>query len=162
MNIEQHSLNFFILFKNALFYFFKDFYTTTFGLLLTFIGYLLPIKNIVHLLVLFFIMDVIFGYWSARVVKKERFSVKIIWQHTIPRLAISIIIITCAFLFDKEYHQDIVYTHKIIGWFISGILLTSIIDNAYKITKWSAFPQIGKLIKDTTKEKTNLDIDTDN
>ncbi len=162
MNIIPHQPDLLITLKNALLYFFRDIYTTIFGLLCTFIGYLLPIRNIIHLLIVFFILDVIFGYIAARVVKKQRFSVKIIWEHTMPRMAISIILITCAFLWDKEYHLDIVHTHKIIGWFISGVLLVSIIDNAYKITKWSAFPQLGKLIKDTTKEKTNLDIDTNN
>lgn len=151
-----------ILIKNAISYFFKDTFTTIIGIFTTFIGYLFPIKNIIHLLIIFFIFDVVFGYWAARVIKKERFSVKLIWEHTMPRMAISIIIIICTFMWDKEYHQDVLYTHKIVGWFVSGVLLVSIIDNAYKITKWRAFPQIGKLISTVTKEKTNLDVNDNN
>lgn len=159
MPTSQHQENLFIIIKNALIYFFRDIYISLVGIFASCIGYLLPIKSIVSLLILFFILDVFFGYWSAKVVKKEKFSVKIIWEHTIPRMLISLILITCAFMWDKEYHQDFVSTHKIIGWFISGVLLASIVDNGYKITKWNAFPQIATLIKTKTKEHTNLDID---
>jgi len=161
MNTPQSPDSLYIIIKNALLYYVKDAYVGTIGLTTTFIGYLLPLRNIVHLMIAFFILDVLFGYWSAKIVKKQRFSVKIIWEHTIPRMVIAIILVICTFMWDKEYHQDYVSTHKIVGWFISGVLLASIVDNAYKITKWNAFPQISKLIKDKTKEKTNLDIETD-
>jgi len=161
MNNTPHSENLLILIKNALIYFFKDIYISTIGIITSFIAYVLPIKGSVNLLILFFILDVIFGYWSARVVKKEKFSAKIVWGHTMPRLLISLILVTLAFMWDKEYHYEVVSTYKIIGWFISGVLLASIFDNAYKITKWKAFPQLSQLIKDKTIENTNLNIDID-
>jgi len=156
-----HQESLLLLIKNALLYFVKDIYLCTVGISTTFIGYLFPIRNIVHLMIGFFILDVLFGYWSARVVKKQKFSVKIIWEHTVPRMTIAIVLIICTFMWDKEYHQDYISTHKIVGWFISGVLLASIIDNGYKITKWNAFPQLSKLIKEKTKEKTGLDIESD-
>jgi phage-related holin len=128
------------------------------GLIASILGYFFPIKDIAHLLVLFFILDVIFGYLAARKLRKERFSVKIIWNHTMPRMMISIVLILGAYMWDKTFQQNIVCTYKVIGWFISGVLLYSIAENGYHITKWSVFPNIGNLFKDKIKESTGLDI----
>lgn len=143
--------------SRALRYLVQDAYAVLVGTMVSFFGYLIPVKNIVHLLVAFFIADVIFGYWAARKIRNERFSVKIIWEHTIPRMLISIVLITGAFMWDKVYEQELVSTYKIIGWFISGVLLYSIAENGYQITKWSIFPKIGSLINDSVKSKTGLD-----
>lgn len=156
-NIPHHE-SFFALTGKALHYFFKDFYTVIIGGLTSFIGYLLPIKDIVHLLVLFFIADVVFGYWAARNIRKERFSVKIIWEHTMPRMLVSIVLVTGTFMWDRVYEQDLVSTHKIIGWFVSGVLLFSIAQNGYKITKWSVFSKLGGMIGDKLKDDTGFDI----
>jgi len=157
----MHQESFFTLIGRALRYLFQDAYAMLVGAILGYIGQLLPIKNIVHLLIIFFIADVLFGFWAARKIRKERFSVKIIWQHTIPRMLISIVLITGAFMWDQVYEQELVATYKVIGWFISGVLLYSIAENGYQITKWSIFPKIGSLINDNVKTKTGLDINDD-
>ena len=120
------------------------------GLITSILGYFLPIKNIVYILVLFFIMDVVFGYWNARKSRHERFQVSIIWNHTIPRMLLSIVLILGAYMWDTTYNQTAVCTYKIIGWFISGMLLYSIADNGYKITKWGPFKHIQKQIEKET------------
>lgn len=145
----------------ALRYLFHDTYSILVGMTFSFFGYLVPIKNIVHLLIIFFIADVFFGYWAARKIRKEKFSVRIIWEHTIPRMLISIFLITGAFMWDKVYEQELVATYKVIGWFISGVLLYSIADNGYQITKWSIFPKIGSLLNDNIKSRTGFDANDD-
>lgn len=145
-------------FAKALRHMLHDTYAVFTGTAASFIGYLLPIRNIVHLLIIFFIADVVFGYWAARKIRNERFSVKIIWEHTIPRMLVSIVLITGAFMWDEVYKQDFVSTYKVIGWFISGVLLYSIADNGYQITKWSIFPKIGNLINDSVKSKTGMEV----
>ncbi|HZK92853.1 MAG TPA: hypothetical protein VFC67_01495, partial [Prolixibacteraceae bacterium] len=62
-----------------------------FALIMTVLGYFTPVKNIVHLLLFFFLLDVIFGYLAAKKLRNETFNVKIIWNHTIPRMVISIV-----------------------------------------------------------------------
>ena len=136
-----------------------DVYAMSAGAIVSFFGYLLPIRNIVHLLLLFFIVDVIIGYWAAKKIRGERFSVKIIWEHTIPRMLISIVLITGAFMWDEVYKQEFVSTYKVIGWFISGVLLYSISENGYKITKWSIFPRLGGMLSDKVKESTGISIE---
>lgn len=123
------------------------------GALTSVAGYFLPVRDIVHLLILFFILDVALGYWAARKLRKEKFSVKIIWATTIPRMLISIILIISAYMWDTTYRQDYVSTYKIIGWFISGVLIYSIAKNGYLITKWSVFRSIGSIFKDKLKDK---------
>ena len=128
------------------------------GVLTSIIGYFIPVRDIVHVLLIFFLLDVIFGYWAARRLRKERFSVKIIWNHTIPRMLISIVLIIGAFMWDNTYNMDMISTYKLIGWFISGVILYSIAENGYKITKWSVFPKIGNLLNKGVKEKTGMDV----
>lgn len=131
------------------------------GFFMAALGYFIPIKNIVVLLVVFFLFDVVFGFWAAKKVRKERFSMKIIWKTTMPRMLISIALIILAFSWDKEYEQDFVATYKVIGWFISGVLLANIVQNGYYITKWDVLLGLGNLLKKRIKEKMGLDNEPD-
>lgn len=117
------------------------------GLIASILGYFLPVKDIVHLIVIFFIVDVAFGYWAARKTRGEKFSTKIIWKTTIPRMVLSLVAILGAYAWDTVFSQEVVSTYKIIGWFIAGILLFSILKNGYKITKWEAIPGISDILK---------------
>jgi hypothetical protein len=137
--------------------FINNSYAFLVGIGTSIIGYFLPVRDIVHLLILFFILDVIFGYWAAKKLRGERFSVKIIWRYTMPRMLISLVLILGAFMWDTVYCQEFISTYKIIGWFISGVLLYSIAQNGYKITKWSIFPKIGTLFSDKTGVNLNND-----
>lgn len=131
------------------------------GFITSIIGYFLPVKDIAHLLILFFMLDVLFGYWAAKKLRNERFSVKIIWTHTIPRMLVSVVLILGAYLWDTVYAQEFVSTYKLIGWFISGVLLFSIVQNGYHITKWNMFPMLGKMIKNKIENQTGVEIPED-
>ncbi len=117
------------------------------GLIASIIGYFLPVKDILHLIVIFFILDVIFGYWAAKRVRGERFSAKIIWQTTIPRMVLSFVLILGAYAWDETFYQTYISTYKIIGWFIAGILLFSILQNGYLITRWNPLLKLQDILK---------------
>lgn len=127
--------------------FFSQLWSFITGVIMSVIGYFLPVKDIVHLILLFFILDVIFGYWAARRTRGENFSAKIIWNTTIPRMVLSLVLILGAFMWDTTFGQDYIATYKIVGWFIAGILLFSIGQNGYQITRWRAFRHIGDAIE---------------
>lgn len=146
---------------SALAHFVNNAYGLLFGLLTSVIGYFLPVKDIVNLLLLLFFLDVGFGYWAAHKLKGEKFSVKIIWSHTIPRMLVSIVLIAGAYMWDNTYSQEFLSTYKLIGWFLSGVLLYSIAQNGYKITSWKAFPDMANLIGDKVREKTGHEIPSD-
>jgi len=127
-------------------------YTCLTGLFLSIIGYFIPVKNIVHIVLLFFLLDVIFGFWAAKKLRKERFQVSIIWGHTMPRMLISIILILATYMWDNVFQQDYVSSYKFVGWFISGVLLFSIAKNGFQITKWGVFNSIGNIVKKKVEE----------
>lgn len=128
------------------------------GMLGVVIGYFLPIKDMVNFIVLLFIVDVALGYWTARKLRGEKFSVGIIWKTTVPRMALSILIVVLAYTWDTTFQQNYLETYNVTGWFISGILIFSIVKNAFKITNWQGFNQISELFSSRIKEKTGVDI----
>lgn len=128
------------------------------GMIGAILGYFLPIKDLVHLVILFFVLDMMFGYWAARKLRGEKFSTKIVWKTTIPRMLISIVLIIMAYLWDTTCQQIYLPTYNLISWFISGILIFSIAKNGYKITKWEAFPMIGNLFQKRIEKETGADI----
>lgn len=129
-----------------------------FGVLMTVFGYFIPVKNIVHLILFFFFLDVIFGYWAARKLRNENFQVKIIWNHTIPRMLISIVVILAAYMWDTTFGQEFVSSYKIIGWFIAGVLLYSIAENGYSITSWSVFGRLKNALSKNIENETGINI----
>ena len=140
----------------------KTIYSFIIGALTAIFGYFSPIKDIVNLLLLFFILDVLIGFWASRKLYGERFMVSIVWKHTVPRMILSLILIIGAYMWGSTYQQEYVSTYKIIGWFISGLLLYSIAENAYCITRWTMFKKIGKAIKDQVVDKAESKFDNQN
>lgn len=133
------------------------------GLLGTVVGYFLPIRDVVHLLILLFITDVFFGYLVDKRQNNARFKVAVIWNHTIPRMLISIILVIATFMWDLTYKQELVSTYNVVGWFISGVLIFSIAENAFILTKWKTFLKIRNMIRKRTDDEMGEDnpIDAD-
>lgn len=134
-------------------------YAVISGFICATLGYFLPVSNIVGLLLGFFILDIGFGFWAAHKEKNESFSVKIIWEKTVPRMLISVVLILGAFMWDNVYSQDLVATYKVIGWFISGLLLHSIAENGFIITQWSVFKKVSFIFSDKVKKETGIDLE---
>ena len=139
--------------------YFINLYSALTGLAMSVLGYFLPIKDILHLMVLLFIADILLGVWRSKKIDKRRFSTKIIWETTVPRMLISIILVIMAFMWDTTYSMEFIQLHKLVGWFISGVLMYSIADNGYKVTKWGVFMQIGKLLKKKIESETGQELD---
>lgn len=124
-------------------------------------SYFFPIKDIVHLMLLFFILDVLVGYWAARKHSKgkAKFNPKFVWQKTVPRMVLSTILVMMLFLWDDVSQQSYVATYNMVGWFINGLLIVSIMENAYYITDWKVFNLVRGLIRDKLEKETNQTID---
>lgn len=116
------------------------------GIFTALLGYFSPVRDIVHLLIFLFIMDILFGFWASHKTDGARFDVKIVWKHTMPRLLISIVLILGAYMWDEVYGQVLLNTYKVVGWFISGLLLYSIAENGYYITRWTIFKKLGGIV----------------
>lgn len=159
----ENEMNIISTFTKSIIEFFGNVNAVCAGIFSSIIGYFVPVRDIVHVLLLFFLFDMIFGYLAARKGKKrggkecKRFSVKIIWNTTIPRALISIILVMAAYMWDSTYNQDVVNTYKAIGWFISGVLIFSIAENGFIITKWGVFLKVREFIRNKIKSETEQD-----
>ncbi len=128
------------------------------GLFTACIGYFMPVFDVMLLLIFLFAIDVVFGYWAAKKLRGEKFSKTIIWKTTMPRMLVSVVLILCFFMWDMTYKQDFVATYRVAGWFISGIIIYSIAQNGYSVTKWEGFPLLGMFLKKKIQDNTGIDI----
>jgi hypothetical protein len=133
----------------------EDVFALILSIIITVIGLLTPIKNIVNLLLLLFFIDVVFGYLAAHKLRGECFKVSIIWKKTMPKMLVATALIVLTYLWDITYGQDFVSSYKLIGWFISGLLIVSIAENGWKITQWRPFLSISSIIKGKIETTTN-------
>ena len=140
--------------------FFLDFWGLLAGLLMSILGYFLPIRDLVHLVTLFFIVEMFSGYFAAKIKNHYvKFSLTIVYTKTIPRLFISIVILILSFLWDTVTEQKWLPTYNILGWFFCGVLLLKITRHGYIITKWAGFLYASKIIDHKINDKSNeLDI----
>ncbi len=127
------------------------------GFLVYAVSYFIPIKDMIFLVTALFIADVLIGSWKSIKIDKMKFEPKIVWDKTMPRWLFSVIILSFLFASDKVHHQDYIKTYYAGGYFISGAIMLSIIDNMIEITQWGVFKGlkniIGKNVEKQTGEK---------
>ena len=131
------------------------------GALFSIFGFFEPVKDIVHLLIAFFIIDMLAGFWANKVVKQEKFKMSKIWATTFPRMLISLVLIMMTFWWDNVFGQTSVKTYWFIGYFISGVLLANILQNSYRATRWGILLNLAEFIKGIFKDK-GVDINETN
>ncbi len=131
------------------------------GIIMIILGYLLPIKDLIHFITLLFILDVVIGYWWARKRERAKFKTKIIWNKTMPRWLFSVIILGLLYYWDKVHHQDWVSSYYVGGYFLSGTIIASIVDNALKITGWGVFKGLKHIITSNVEKNTGEKIQED-
>ena len=64
-------------------------YAVVIGIISAIAGYFLPVKDTVHIIFLFFVLDVIFGFLAAK--KKNpntKFRAAVIWKKTVPKMLV--------------------------------------------------------------------------
>lgn len=125
----------------------------------TTLGYFDPIKDIVHLILAFFIIDVIYGWRADKKLNGAKFKTSIVWETTIPRMIATVIIMICTFLLDEVTGQEFIRIYSVAGYFIAGLILISIMKNMYIVTKWEAIPLIGKFVKNKIENQTGEKIE---
>jgi phage-related holin len=130
------------------------------GLMSSLLGYLLPIRDPVNLLLIFFVVDAIVGYLKNRKLHKQPFSKRKIFETTVPRMMAVVMFMILLFALDTEFHQDTVQTYMVVGYFIGGVLLFNVGKNLYEITRWRAFLNIANMVHKNVQDKTGEDIDS--
>ena len=129
-------------------------YAVLIGVISAVAGYFLPVKDTVHIIFVFFIFDVIFGYWAAR--KKDpktRFKAKIIWQKTVPKMLVAFLLVITAHMLDFITPAGIITIRESVGWFVAGLVLSSVWQNMMIVTEWVSIKDLIKLLTDKIKLK---------
>lgn len=129
------------------------------------IGYYSPVKGIAHMLTIFFMIDIIFGYWKSKKADRKKpkekrigFSTRIIWENTVPRMVVTMVLLLSTFSLDEITGQDFVSIYRIVGWFIGALLIFSICKNSYYITNWKVLLVFARLAQRKVKNETGIDI----
>lgn len=127
-------------------------------LLACFIGYFSGMKDVAHMVLLFFFVDVIYGWLAAKKLRGESFRPAIVWKKTMPRVLLSLVLIILAYIIDKESGQAWINTSAILSFGISGLLFLSIAKNGYIVTKWRSIPILEKWVEDKIEKETGIHI----
>ncbi len=123
-----------------------------------FVGYFSPMKSVVHMVLVFFLVDVIYGWLAAKKLRGESFKPAIVWKKTMPRVLLSLVLLILAYIIDKETKQALINTTSVLGWGISALLFLSIAKNGYIVTKWKSIPILEKWVEDKIEKETGIKI----
>lgn len=153
--------NFFINIQQVIAETVNSAYVLIIGLMTSLVGYFLPVKETVHILLVFFFLDIIFGYWAARKKGsidnvKVKFSPKVIWEKTIPKMLVSFLMILTAHMLDAISPIGILTIRESVGWFISGIVLASVWQNFFIVTSWNVVEQLKDVLLNKLRRETGI------
>lgn len=130
------------------------------GLICGMFVYFMPIRNILILMFAFIIFDMITGLAAARKRGEAIQSCKL-WN-TIYKTLISTTLVLLLYSVDREFSlTGIISVHKIMGLFVCGFELWSILENAIQITNNSIFKALKKFMRDKVEEETGVDLNND-
>jgi len=109
------------------------------------ISYFSPVKEIVHVLLIFILIDFISGVWAARKRKETLESRK--FRKTLTKFLWYTIALILSFMMEKTFNLSWSNLSGIIGGFICFIELKSIFENITHITGEPVFMKILGLIR---------------
>lgn len=122
------------------------------GAILSFLAHLAPLYETFITLFVFFCFDVFFGFLVAKKKRNERFSSKIVWSKTVPKMAIITLIIVLVFQLDSLAPTDFMKLTSLISWGLSGLILHSILQNILKLTDYKEVKEINDILTKKMKE----------
>lgn len=128
------------------------------ALFFAFIGYFSPVSHVVHVVIIFFVIDIIYGWRADVKLNNAKFQPSIVWKKTMPRMVLSIVLLLSAFMIDVEAGQEWIDSYKVIGWIICGLLFMSILKNGMIVTRWGTIAFISRWTRKKVKDVTGITI----
>lgn len=129
------------------------------GVFLSIAHYFAPVADTIHVLLVFFIGDILFGFLASKKLRGESFNPKKVWEKTIPKMLVSFFIIISAHMLDSISPIGFLTIRESVGWILSGLVLHSVWKNAFIVTKWTALRHIGEFLSDSLKDRFKVDVD---
>ncbi|HZK26029.1 MAG TPA: phage holin family protein, partial [Thermoclostridium sp.] len=128
------------------------------GVFLSIINYFAPIADTIHVLLVFFVGDILFGFLASKKLRGESFNPRKVWEKTIPKMLVSFFIIISAHMLDSISPLGFLTIRESVGWILSGLVLHSVWKNAFIVTKWTALKHIGAFLSDSLKDRFKIDV----
>lgn len=129
------------------------------GVFLNIAHYFAPVADTIHVLLVFFIADILFGFLASKKLRGESFNPRKVWEKTIPKMLVSFFIIISAHMLDSISPIGFLTIRESVGWILSGLVLHSVWKNAFIVTKWTALRHIGEFLSDSLKDRFKVDVD---
>jgi len=109
------------------------------------ISYFAPVKDIVHVLLIFIAIDFLSGLWAARKRGEKLESRK--FRKTLTKFLWYTVALILSFMMEKTFHLSWSNLSGIVGGFICFIELKSIFENITHITGEPVFLKVFHLIR---------------
>lgn len=134
----------------------EHYWNIVFGLLISIINYFTEIKGSVNVMLFVFLIDLVLGIWASTKLDKKRFSTQKFFI-AIVRALVSVVFIAVLFSMGKEMHigSDL---YNYAAWLVTGFILFSAAENAYRLTGGKYFLVLKKLLAKKIEENTGVDI----
>lgn len=129
------------------------------GVFLSIAHYFAPVADTIHVLLVFFVGDILFGFLASKKLRGESFNPRKVWEKTIPKMLVSFFIIISAHMLDSISPIGFLTIRESVGWILSGLVLHSVWKNAFVVTKWTALRHIGAFLSDSLKDRFKVDVD---
>lgn len=129
------------------------------GVFLNIAHYFAPVADTIHVLLVFFIADILFGFLASKKLRGESFNPRKVWEKTIPKMLVSFFVIISAHMLDSISPLGFLTIRESVGWILSGLVLHSVWKNAFIVTKWTALRHIGEFLSDSLKDRFKVDVD---
>ena len=147
-----------VLFADVMAEFFGNLGGWILGVFLSVVHYFAPVASTIHILFIFFIGDILFGFLAAKKLRGERFNPKKVWNKTIPKMLVSFFIIISAHMLDSISPAGFLTIRESVGWILSGLVLHSVWGNAFVFTKWTALRHIGNFLSESLRTRFKIDV----
>jgi len=128
------------------------------GVFFAFLSYFAEMKGAFHVMFAAFIVDLITGILTSKIIRKERFSMRKFFV-AFERMVISYALVMLLYAMDKEMHQETLSLANISSWLITGFLAYSAAENGYQLTGGKLFLSVKTLIRKKVQENTGIEIE---
>lgn len=137
---------FFIKSVDSVYYFFYSVWKFIVGILFIILDFFFPIRGYAHLMMLLFILDWFWGFMVAKYVRKEHFSLSIVFTKTISRAGFTIMLLALLYLVDLIHTYKNLHLTETWSLFISGVLIVNIAKNGKKLLNWGVLDKLNKVL----------------
>jgi phage-related holin len=115
-----------------------------------FVSYFTPIREIVHVMLIFLFIDTISGIWASLKSGEKLESSKL--RKTVYKFLWYTIAVMCSLMMERTFGPSWLRLASIVGGFICSVELTSIFENIARITGDPIFRRLIRIIKKKSAE----------